>query len=93
MKIYDDCNNLIYEGYSYDGEIKLLLEYGKVYRLESFFLNEIVNNFLLITNENIYIFVLNNIIYNPKNTVTFYLTDFYYKGLKIEKGELLLWQK
>jgi len=93
VKIYDEDNNLIYKGYSYNGEIKIILDMNKAYRIEAFFYGEIIKTSFYVDNTKIFNFIFNHMIYKPNRTITFLLTDFYYENLKIEKGEMILWQK
>ncbi len=88
VKIYDD-KNIIFDGYTYNGEIELCLDSCKVYRIEAYFMFERLN-FLFYTNTNYFVFAFNQPFNN--NTITFSLIDYYY-NLPIEKGELILWQK
>ena len=93
VKVYDQDNNIIYSGYTYDGEISLLVTINNIYRVEAFFYKEVINTSIYICNLNTYCFIFNHAKYKKNNTITFLLTDYYYKNLKIEKGEILLWQK
>lgn len=93
VKIYDEYNNLIFCGYTYDGIINIKLNKYKTYNIEAYFLGETLKKTFYILNENIYDFKFNHIIYKTNNYITFQLTDYYYKNLLIKKGELLLWQK
>ena len=89
ISIYDCNNNLIFEGVTCNNQIDLCLEECNAYRIVV-----ISNNIKLVTS----FFVNNNSRYKfnlniSNNPITFILTDFYYKNLPIERGELLLWQK
>lgn len=85
VKIYD-CNNLIYEGLTYNNILELCLEKDKIYTLKAISNNRIIyTNFY--TNRDSYIFNFNNL----DNSITFILKDDY--GYPIERGELILWQK
>lgn len=83
VKIYK-CNNLIYEGLTYNNELKLCLEKDNVYTIKAISNNRIIYTSFYI-NSDTYIFNFNN------NSVTFILKDDY--GYPIERGELILWQK
>ena len=92
IKIY--CNNKkIIDSKTYNGEICLLLEKNKIYRLKATFLNEVINtNFY--TNSNFYLFRFNSGLFNNSivRTITLSLKDYYY-NIPIEKGKIILWQK
>ena len=88
IKIYDDYKNII-SSKTYNGEICLILEKNKIYRLKYKFLNKI-ENINIYTNSNFYVFNLNNNIYS--RTITLSLKDYYY-NIPIERGEIILWQK
>ena len=90
VTIYDG-NKIVYQGYTCNNKINLNLKSCKAYRI-------VANSFYGTFNSSFYVNV-NNIIYfsiNPNvnnNSVTFYLTDYYYDNLPIERGEIILWQK
>lgn len=88
IKIYDR-NKKIVSSKTYNGEICLLLEKNKIYKMKYSFLNrkKYINFY---TNSNKFIFNLNNNILN--RTITLSLKDYYY-NIPIEKGEIILWQK
>ena len=90
--IHDKDNKMVYSGYTYNSEIELLVNENNIYKVEAFFCGEIIKTSFYINNSNIYVFKFKHAIYKRNNTVTFLLTDFYYKNLKIKKGEILLWQ-
>ena len=89
IKIYDkSC--LIIEKDTYNGKIEVCLEENKAYKLIAIIKNRILNIvFYIDEKRDCYIFEIRNI---PK-PITFYLTDFYYENLPIEKGEIITWQK
>ncbi|MBR1386121.1 MAG: hypothetical protein IJ568_04770 [Bacilli bacterium] len=88
VKVFDN-EKTYYCGNSYNGEVQLSLEKNKVYRLYAVFRNQIVNSAFYVTDQKIYTFYFNNIIYIPRRIVTFQLNDFYY-NIPIMKGEILL---
>lgn len=90
IRIYDSNNNLVFNGITYNNELSLCLKKCNVYRLIAITSSiKLVTSFYVNSNYK-YIFNLNGINNNP---ITFKLTDFNYKNLPIERGELLLWQK
>ena len=88
LEIYDKKKKII-SSKTYNGEICLLLEKNKIYKMKYSFLNrkKYINFY---TNSNKFIFNLNNNILN--RTITLSLKDYYY-NIPIEKGEIILWQK
>ena len=98
VNIYNENNDLVYQGKTYNGVIYVNLEPNKIYRLESLLLTEYINiTFYTKMHIKEYTFIFENAIITQNsqktNTVTFLLTDLNYKNLKIEKGEIVLWQK
>ena len=87
VKVYGN-NEKIIDTKTYNGEICVILEKNKVYRLEYSFLN-IKKIIYFYTNSNKYIFNLNQ---NSISIITFSLKDYYY-NIPIEKGEIILWQR
>ena len=93
VKIYDNRCNLVYEGYTFDGEIDISLRKDRAYNMiAKFYNNSIVTVFYVGNGFNKYIFNF-NYINNENNNVTFLLTDFYYTNLPIERGDIILWQR
>lgn len=88
IKIYDK-NKKVIDSKTFNGEICLLLEKNKIYKMKYSFLNrkKYINFY---TNSNKFIFNLNNNIFS--RIITFSLNDYYY-NIPIEKGEIILWQK
>ena len=93
VKVFGKDNKLIYSGYTYNGEIKLLVCKDNIYRVEAYFYDEFINNTFLVTNDNTYVFWFNHVIYKGNNTITFLLTDYNYTNLPIERGSIIVWQK
>lgn len=94
--IYDECNNLIYEGSTFNGEVIFCAKCNSVYRLCASFYGEVINQAFYTSSCNTpLIFAFEHSIYrnNTLGNVTFLLTDYYYENLPIEKGEIILWQK
>ena len=87
--LYDDLNNLVYSGKTYNGKLKIRLN-DNIYRMIASINNEIIDTNIYVNGNNKYCFNFKrSIIYN---SITFILTDYYY-NLPIERGELLIWQK
>lgn len=94
--IYDDSNRKVFNGVTYNGEIKVCLRKEPVYRLVSSFMNDCIDTNIYIGNNCCYCFRFRNSIIvenNDSNQVTFFLTDYYYDNLPIERGEIILWPK
>ena len=89
--IYDDFNNLVYSGQTYNGEIKLKLLKNKVYKMYADSLNEKLIISFYVKDNNIYCFSFERNVIRI-NSIIFLLTDYYY-NLPIERGELILWQE
>ena len=83
IKIYDRCE-LIYEEETYNGSISLCLKENKVYKV-------VVST--LYNEQSINIYNLYFPYYNTSNIKTFLLTDATYSGLKIERGNIVVWPK
>ena len=88
IKIYDKCNNLIFEDKTYNGIVSVELEENEVYRLIADSCRNRLN-IVFFVNEcrDCYCFNFQN-----NRIITFLLRDFYY-NLPIEKGEIYLWQQ
>ena len=89
--IYDINNNLIYEKETFNSELYVCLNENTVYKIVAKSNNEILNTYFYVNNNDIYVFSFKSSIYG--RTITFLLTDYYYSNLKIERGEIILWQK
>lgn len=88
IKIYDE-NKEVINSKTFNGEICLLLEKNKIYKMKYSFLNR-KKYIIFYTNSNKFVFNLNNNIFS--RIITFSLKDYYY-NIPIEKGEIILWQK
>ena len=91
--IYDSYNNLIYEGYTYNGYLIISLNINQRYKLVASSLNEYINTYFYINDNYEYIFFFKRSLLNTNNNITLILTDYYYDNLPISKGELILWQR
>ena len=91
--IYDMFGNLVFSGQTYNGIIYVQLKPCHAYKIIARSKFEELN-ITLYVNKCEYTFLFNNskIIENDQ-TITFILTDYYYNNLKIEKGDLILWQR
>ena len=87
VKIYDECGNLIEEGYTKNNEYFFNPKKCSVYKL--IVINKNLTPYII----SVRFIPVNNlcIYFNTQNSYTFYLTDKYYIGLPIERGELNLW--
>ena len=88
--IYDEYNNLIFEGYTYNIILEINLYFNKIYKIEAIFLNERIQKTIYINN-NIYVIPFSTGFNISKSS--FLLTDYYYDNLPIERGEIILWPK
>ena len=91
VRVYDDMNNLVYEGMTYNGKLNLDLYKGRYYKIVAEFLKETLIRFIYIGFLKTYIFIFDHAMVN-NGSITFLLTDYYY-NLPIERGELILWQR
>lgn len=92
VKILNQNKEIVFEGYTYNSELSLCLNTNCLYKLIAISCNEQINlNFYLDSKLNCYSFYFPRSIVS--NIVTFQLTDYFYKDLKIGKGEIILWQK
>lgn len=90
--IYDLYDNLIYEGYTYNGYLTICLDANKSYKLIATSCGDVIRtNFYVKDYE--YLFFFRRSLFTPIRNVTLLLTDYYYDNLPISKGELILWQK
>ena len=89
--IYDK-NGFLFTTTTYNGKINICLEPEKVYQIIAISKNGQLRNRIYVDKcRNQYTFYFPWSFY--ARTLTFHLTDFYYKNLKIEKGEMILWPK
>lgn len=88
--LYDNLNNLIYEGKTYNGQLKIKLKRNSLYKIVVYINNELIETYIYTINDK-YCFSFNRSIIKY-NSITFILTDYYY-NLPIERGELILWQR
>ena len=90
--IYDEFCNLIVRKMTYSGQIKIYLDKNKLYYLYAKSLNEKIRTSFYV-DDCCYKFYFPRSIYKDNDYFTFLLTDSFYEGLKIEKGELFLRQR
>ena len=101
IKLNFNCNNIyviiydgnkkVYEGSICGSELYIKLEKCKAYRLVAYSYLGILKTSFFVNNRDSYYFSFIN--RNNETLITFYLTDYYYKNLPIERGEIILWQK
>ena len=91
--IYDNNSNIIYDGDTYNGFIIVTLNTKTAYIIKATSLGDYIYSIFYVDNENCeYKFIFSRSIYNTNNNIiTFLLTDYNYRNLPIEKGELILW--
>ena len=84
-------DKVVYDGFTYNGEVSICIKPCCVYKLYAYSIDEEINiNFYVDLNRYNYYF------YFPRvfiRTITFQLMDLNYSDLMIEKGEIILWQK
>lgn len=93
ISIYDSYDNLVYEGYTYDGYLIICLEANKSYKLIAKSCGEVIITKFYINKNYEYLFFFGRSLFIPIRNITLLLTDYYYDNLPISKGELILWQK
>ena len=92
--IYDDCNNVVFEGKTYNGYINVCLKKNEVYKVNAYFLGQRIIAAFYVLNDSNYSFSFNSCLNrNNGRTITFLLTDLFYDNMPIEEGNLLLWQR
>ena len=89
VKIYDR-KRVVFDGYSYNGIVKVCLKKNKVYRVEAMLFNQIIRTSIYIK-DNKYVLWFRNA-YISYRAITLSLRDYFY-NLPIEKGVIMLWQK
>ena len=90
VEIYDENNNIVFNGMTFNGKLNLFLKLDTSYRVFAQSCGEYVNStFYVKDNYNNYKFYFNRCIQENENTITLLLTDYYY-NLPIEKGEIIL---
>ena len=92
VKVLDN-QDIIYEGYTNNGYVELCLKKRKCYKVIAYLCNKYLKSSFLVTKSHeVYIFSFYDN-FPILRKITFLLTDYYYKNLPIQKGELYLWQK
>ena len=87
IKIYDNFNNIVFNNYSYNGELNIFLKEKNIYKIYAKLNNQIIITPIYILDQNIFILNFNQVI--NKKSITFLLTDYNYDNLPIMKGEML----
>lgn len=91
--IYDMDGKLLYQKKTYNGEVRLCLDVGTLYKVVAISYGEVIKRvFYVRDNKSKYIFLFQRSIFGER-TITFLLTDANYNNLPIEKGEIFLCQK
>lgn len=89
VMIYDTNNCLIFKGLTYDGCLSLYLKTDAIYKIYLKSGNDFMRKVIYIDNiHKDYVLSFQRSIFNKM--FTFHLTDSFYKGLNIEKGEIIL---
>lgn len=88
VKVFCD-NELIYDSFTYNGEINVPLKKNRIYKIKAWFINEYAE--FCIIGRNLCVLFFDHSVLDD-NSVTFFLLDEYY-NLPIEKGVISLWQK
>lgn len=88
VKIYDCNKKLVYDGYSFNGIVKLYLDKDTAYQLCATICGaRLITSFYVLCQKT-FVFNLNPVTMN--NSITFILTDYNYRNLPIMKGAILL---
>lgn len=90
--IYDGCNNIIYDGYTFNGCVGVELEDNRAYKLIATSLGDCISVIFYVDDKICeYKFAFERSIFNNINNKTITFTDYNYSNLPIEKGVLILW--
>ena len=89
--IYDMNNNLICECTTYNNVVDVCVNECSVYKLVAKSNYEVLSTYFYVNDSNEYFFSFESSIY--ARPITFLLTDYYYSNLRIERGEITLWQR
>ena len=89
--IYDMNNNLICECTTYNNELNICINGCSLYKLVAKSKNETLSTYFYVNENDEYHFYFKSSVY--ARPITFLLTDYYYSNLKIERGEITLWQR
>ena len=93
ITIYDNCNNCVFKGYTYNGRVNICLDNNHYYFIKAYLNSQMINKIIYINKySNIYTLVFDSITIR-NNIITFILTDRNYLNLPIENGEVILWQR
>lgn len=94
--VYDECNNLVYEGVTCNGCVCTSLCVNKLYKVRArSFGDNLFGVFYVRADRDVYSFTFPGAFNNIQNNddVTFQLTDAVYDNLPIVRGEMSLWQR
>lgn len=93
IKILDMYNNIVYEDSDFNGNLFINVYKNNVYRIviipKIHIYPYAINRKIIITENDIYTFRFSFYKRNDNN-ITFRLTDIFYSGLPIKKGEIIL---
>lgn len=85
--IYNEMGDCVVEDVVEEYQNNYCLEMNQVYRMIAYTSNQkLRTNFYVDSTTDMYSFSFHHLI-------TFQITDFYYKNLPIQKGEIILWNK
>lgn len=95
INIYDSNHCFLFSSKTYNGCLEVCLKTDTIYQIVAISQNEVViQSIYLDKNRDCYQFYFPRSLYqNNSRKITFHVTDFYYKNLPIEKGEMILWPK
>ena len=96
IKIYDLDGHIVYDKVVCNNSFNVCLKTHCCYKIIIKTKYDYLCKTIYVKNQNcIYLFFDNALfIYNQNsNRITFYLTDYNYENLPIEKGEMIIWQK
>ena len=88
IKIYDLNGNLVCQDKTYNGRLKVCLKEKRFYKVLAISKYEAIKKVIYVNQDTIIIPFSNSLVLN--RSVTFYLTDYSYPKLPIEKGTIIL---
>ena len=89
--IFDLDNNLICKRITFNACLKVCLNYKDFYKIVAKSDYETITHIIYVNQDNIYLKFSNSLIVNNSNlnSITFWLTDYNYPYLPIEKGTMI----
>lgn len=90
IRVFDQCNNIVFSGTTYNGKLELCLRKNMAYRLYAESCGEFINTAFYVKDDycNYKFYFSRAIPVNDEEPITLLLTDYYY-NLPIEKGEII----